>query len=191
MLKRRCQSLVLVVPHQIEKRGMRGSTARSCRSGKWLATISFTSAGNAASRASVASTRAAHQSSRVAIRIGREQIFIGRSHAGLRGPRHRLVASDRRRPERIVEQQERRHDRARRAVARPPRVRILRRQHAVFAAQRHQPLVVRDAALCRRQASAASTDRDCPASRPAARSAAAACAARSRGAPAFRRCRRR
>ena len=36
-------------------------------------------------------------------------------------------------PERIVEQQERRHDRARRAVAGPLRVRIFRRQHAVLA----------------------------------------------------------
>ena len=192
MLKRRCQSSVL-------RRAAPDREARDPRQhGEVAPQRKMIRRGSAAhpaaappSRASVACDPRGAPVVAGRVRIGREQIFVRGSHAGLRRPRDRVVARHVVGTERVIEQQKRRHDRRARPVAGPARVRIFRRQHAVVAAERDQPLVMRDAALRPPAGLAASRDRDCPASRSAARSAAAASAARSRDAPAFRRCRRR
>ena len=95
MLKRRCQSLVFVVPHQIEKRGMRGSDGEVGAQRKVIRDDQLhvcrqrresRLGGLDARGAPVVTGR---------IGIGREQIFVGRSHAGRRRPRDRVRRASR------------------------------------------------------------------------------------------------
>ncbi len=116
--------------------------------------------------------------------LGLEQHLVHALQAGLRGPRQRVLVAHPVGPEAVVVEHEGRRD-AERAAARPARIRIFGRQHAVGAADR-RPAARTCAARAAPRCAVASTARGCPAPTAAgrtsapARRASRAAAARSR-----------